>query len=200
MGQSAELALLMAGVFNILHLVAVAVCFVVIDHAGRRPLAIWGAFTAGVAWAAMASLIGVYNDRWVDAASWSATAMAFLFVIAFGMSYSPLGWALPPEVYTNASRAKGVALSCATNWFCNFIVGVATPPMIDGIGFGTYALFSGFCFVGVVWAYYLVPETKGKTLEEMDCFFGDNASAEESAVIQGQIAAHTIGISSGHVV
>jgi hypothetical protein len=48
--------------------------------------------------------------------------MAFLFIIIFGASYSPLGWALPPEVFPIGIRSKGVAFSVAINWLSNFTV------------------------------------------------------------------------------
>ncbi|KAI9899817.1 hypothetical protein N3K66_006278 [Trichothecium roseum] len=189
LGQSSEMALVMSGVFNILQLVAVAACFFVIDKVGRRPLAILGALGGGVAWTIMAIIVGVFSHDWASnaAAGWGAVAMAFLFVLVYGVSYSPLAWALPAEVYTNSSRSKGVALATATVWLCNFIVGVATPPMIDGIGFGTYLFFGGFCYLAAVWAYFLVPETKGRTLEEMDAVFGDDAAKEEQEILRGQV-------------
>lgn len=189
LGQTSEMALIMSGVFNILQLVAVAACFFIIDKIGRRPLAILGALGGGVAWTIMAVIVGVFSHDWASnaAAGWGAVAMAFLFVLVYGVSYSPLGWALPAEVYTNSSRSKGVALATATVWLCNFIVGVATPPMIDGIGFGTYLFFGGFCYLAAVWAYFLVPETKGRTLEEMDAVFGDDAAKEEQEILRGQV-------------
>ncbi|KAL3478507.1 hypothetical protein BJX99DRAFT_245478 [Aspergillus californicus] len=85
-------------------------------------------------------------------AGWACVAFAFLFILIFGVSYSPLGWALPSEVFTTASRSKGVALSTCVTWLANFIIGVATPPMLDTQGYQTY--------------------TKGKTLEDMDKHFG----------------------------
>lgn len=189
LGQSNEMALIMSGVFNVLQLVAVAVCFVVIDRLGRRPLAIWGAFGGGLSWTMMAIIVGVYSHDWNSntAAGWGAVAMAFVFVLVYGVSYSPLGWVLPAEVYSNASRSRGVALAVAVNWLCNFIVGVITPPMINDIGFGTYVFYGTFCYIGAVWAFLLVPETKGKTLEQMDAVFGDHSAEDEQEVLSTQI-------------
>lgn len=56
--------------------------------------------------------------------------------------------------------------------------------MIQSIHYGAYIFFCCFCFLAGVWAYFLVPETKGKTLEEMDHAFGDSASADEMDVLQ----------------
>ncbi|RMY17561.1 hypothetical protein D0865_16769, partial [Hortaea werneckii] len=99
--------------------------------------------------------------------------MAFLFIIIFGASYSPLAWALPPEIFPISIRSKGVALSVSINWLSNFIVGIATPPMFENIGFGTYVFFACFCALAALWAFFLVPETMNKTLEQVDEAFGD---------------------------
>lgn len=111
-----------------------------------------------------------------------------LLIIVFGVSYSPLGWALPSEVFTTASRSKGVALSTCVNWLANFVVGIATPPMMATQGYRTYIFFSVWCFLAGVWALLLVPETKGKTLEEMDEQFGDVQGIEERELMKAAIA------------
>jgi sugar porter (SP) family MFS transporter len=198
-GQDSEMALILSGVFNVLQLVGVAICFVVIDKVGRRPLAIWGAIGSGVSYTVIAILSGLYEDDWPShtAAGWVAVAMSFMFIIMYAMSYSPLGWALPSEVFSTATRSKGVALSTATVWLCNFIVGVATPPMMENLGFGTFVFFGAFCFLAAVWAYFLVPETKGKTLEQMDEAFGDTSGQEEKDILkEAAIAARQQTITS----
>ncbi|KAG9600015.1 hexose carrier protein, partial [Aureobasidium melanogenum] len=137
-------------------------------------------------YAIIAILSGLFDKSWIThkAEGWAAVAMAFLFIMIYGVSYSPLGWCLPSEVFPNALRSKGVAVSTATVWLCNFIVGVATPPMIENIGFGTYVFFAAFCFLAGVWAYFLVPETRGRTLEQMDEAFGDNSGQEEKELMK----------------
>lgn len=191
LGQDSEMALIMSGIFNILQWVAVLLCFFVIDKVGRKPLAIFGGFSAGIAWIIMACLVGVYSHDWPGnpAAGWAAVAMAFVFIIVYGCSFSCLGWALPAEVFSNATRAKGVALSTATVWICNFIVGVATPPMLESLGFGTYVFFGSWCILAGFWAIFLLPETKGKTLEQMDEVFKDTAAQEEKEILRSEILA-----------
>ncbi|PIA96083.1 putative quinate permease [Cercospora beticola] len=200
LGQTPEMALILSGVFNYLQLVAVAVCFVVIDHVGRRPLAIWGGFGCCICYIIIAALSSVYEDDWSQnsAAGWACVAMAFMFILIYGVSYSPLGWALPPEVFPNSMRSKGVALSVATIWLCNFIIGVATPPMLASLGYGTYIFFAAWCGLAGVWAFLFVPETQGKTLEQMDEAFGDTSGQEEMAIMAE--AQRTVSIAPEKVV
>jgi sugar porter (SP) family MFS transporter len=185
-GQSDEMSLILSGVFNCLQLVAVAVCFVVIDKVGRRPLAIIGGFGSCICYIIIAAIAGVYSKDWSanPVAGWAAVAMAFCFIMVYGVSYSPLGWSLPPEVFPNSKRAKGVALAVCVNWLSNFTVGIATPPMLEHIGYGTYIFFAFFCGLSGIWALFLVPETKHKTLEEMDVMFGDNSGQEEKNLMR----------------
>lgn len=151
-GQSDEMSLILSGVFNMLQLVTVVLCFAIIDKVGRRPLAIFGGFASGTAYVIIAVLSGLYEKDWAasPAAGWACVAMAFIFILIFGLTYSPLGWVLPAESFTNSTRSKGVALSISTNWLGNFIVGVVTPPMLENIKYRTYIFFAVFCFLAGV--------------------------------------------------
>ena len=60
----------------------------------------------------------------------------------------------------------------------NFIVGQVTPTMMKKLGFGTFVFFGAFSFVGGLFILFLVPETKGLTLEEMDIVFGSEGTAQ----------------------
>jgi len=190
LGQDYEMSLIMSGVFNMLQLVAVCLCFLIIDKVGRRKLAIIGGAGGAVTWAIMAALVGVYSTSWAQHtdAGWAAVAMAFGFILVYGCTYAPLGWALPSEVFPSAMRSKGVALSTSTNWICNFIIGVITPPMLESWGFGTYLFYGGWCAIAVLWAWAFVVETKGKTLEQIDELFGDGVAKEERDLITSRAA------------
>ncbi|KAI8276299.1 hypothetical protein K4K60_007833 [Colletotrichum sp. SAR11_57] len=185
-GQSDNMSLILSGIFNALQIVGVFIAFVLIDRIGRRPLAIYGAIGNMICFVVIAALVGTFDSQWGEntSAGWACVAMAFLFIIIFGASYSSLGWALPPEVFPNGMRSKGVAFSVSVTWLSNFTVGVVTPPMIESIGFGTYVFFACFCGLAAVWAYFLVPETMGKTLEQMDEAFGDLSGHEEQEVMR----------------
>ncbi|KAL2784202.1 general substrate transporter [Aspergillus keveii] len=199
LGQDDEMSLILSGVFNVLQLVGVFICVVTIDRVGRRPLAMFGGFGCATCYLIIAVLSGLFEDDWLNHtdAGWACVAFAFLFILIFGVSYSPLGWTLPSEVYTTASRSKGVALATCINWLSNFVIGVATPPMMETQGYRTYIFFTVWCFLAGVWAFLLVPETKGKTLEEMDEEFGDGQELYERELMRTAIETVSRGIVAG---
>ena len=101
----------------------------------------------------------------------ACVAMAFLFNLIYGVSYAGFRWAVSPEVYPNAFRSKGVALAMATIGLCNFIVDIATLSMMDHLKSKTYIFFASWYFLAGSWAIVLLPETCGRTFEEMDVLF-----------------------------
>ena len=104
---------------------------------------------------------------------------------------------MPSEIFPSSLRAKGVALSTCSNWLNNFIIGLITPPLVQNTGFGAvhppdldlrskadcgqYTFFAVFCLLSLVWTFWFVPETTGRSLEAMDHVFKDIVSEEEDA-------------------
>lgn len=111
------MSLVLSGVFNTLQILGVLFAFLLIDRVGRRPLAIGGGLGNLTCYIVIAALAGTYDGRWVDNANagWTCVAFAFMFIIIFGATYSPLGWALPSEVFPVSIRSKGVAFSGMSN-------------------------------------------------------------------------------------
>lgn len=64
-------------------------------------------------------------------------------------------------------------------WLANFIIGLVVPEMIDSIGWGTFLFFGLFCVTAAVFSFLLVPETSGKSLEQIADLFGDKKGGEE---------------------
>lgn len=88
---------------------------------------------------------------------------------------------MPSEIFPSSLRAKGVALATCSNWLNNFIIGLITPPLVQNTGFGAYTFFAVFCLLSLVWTFFFVPETRGRTLEAMDHVFNDTNSEQEEA-------------------
>lgn len=66
----------------------------------------------------------------------------------------------------------------------NFVVGQVTPNMLDKLKFGTYIFFAAFCLIMFLWVYFFLPETRYKSMEEMDLVFGDNSGAVDRERMQ----------------
>jgi hypothetical protein len=73
-------------------------------------------------------------------------------------------------------RSRGVSIVASTNWLFNFIIGLTTKDMLGSLKYGTYIFFAAFCAGGAAFVWKFLPETKDKTLEELDVYFGGTIS------------------------
>lgn len=74
---------------------------VCLDKIGRRKLAIGGGIGMAIPHAILAGLVGTYNGKWQSnpAAAWVGVALVYIYVLVYAVSYGPLGWTLPAEVF-----------------------------------------------------------------------------------------------------
>ncbi|KAJ5741360.1 hypothetical protein N7533_010769 [Penicillium manginii] len=182
MGLDYEMQLIMSGIMNICQVVACIWSLWGIDRFGRRKLLLGGAICMFISHFVIAVLVGKYQDSWPEhtAAGWASVAFLLFFMLTFGATWGPIPWAMPAEIFPSSLRAKGCAFGTMSNWGNNFIIGLITPPMIQNITYGTYVFFCTFCAISFVWVYFLVPETNGRTLEQMDSVFKDKSTTEEA--------------------
>ncbi|KAM5343408.1 hypothetical protein ACJ41O_011945 [Fusarium nematophilum] len=183
MGLNYQMQLDMSGVLNICQVVACFWSLWGMDRFGRRRLLLGGGVCMIVSHFIISVLVGKYQNSWEShkTEGWVSVAFLFFFMLTFGATWGPIPWAMPAEIFPSSLRAKGMAYATMSNWFNNFIIGLITPPLIQNTGFGTYVFFCVFCIGALVWVWFVVPETNGKTLEEMDEVFNDNTGEEERA-------------------
>ncbi|KAF9204427.1 hypothetical protein BGZ59_001042, partial [Podila verticillata] len=162
-----------------------------IDRWGRRPVLIAGSTFMALWLFLIGGLMGKYGSAtsfdgnktttWAiqdnDAASHAVIACSYLFVCSFAISWGPVSWTYPAEIYPLRIRAKAVSLSTASNWAFNFILAYAVPPALQNIQYRTYYIFAGFCVAMTIHVFFMFPETKGRTLEEMDELFNSDVPA-----------------------
>ena len=154
------------GVVNILFtLVAVFT----VEKLGRKPLLIWGSLGMAVGAFGVALTFGHAGMEMVTMISIMVYSASFMF------SWGPICWVLIAEIFPNTIRGAAVAIAVAFQWIFNFIVSSTFVPMFnmhltEGDDFGhwfTYGLYGIICVVAALFVWKLVPETKGKTLEDM---------------------------------
>ncbi|KAH8704830.1 putative MFS monosaccharide transporter [Talaromyces proteolyticus] len=179
MGVDYDMQLALSGVLNITQLVGVSTSVWTMDKFGRRALLMTGSALMAISHIIIAVLVGLYDKDWPShrGPGWTSVAFLFVYMFFFGASWGPVAWAVPSEIFPFVLRAKGVALSTCSNWLNNFIIGLITPPLVQNTGFGAYVFFAVFCVLSGIWTVLFVPETKGRTLEDMDVLFKDNVAA-----------------------
>ena len=99
-------------------------------------------------------------------------AMNFVFSFFFTM-IGIITWVYPAEIFPIEIRARGNSLSTFTNWGLGLIIAQVSPIALGDIGFQYFYVFFAFNVVAIICYVIFYPETKGKTLEQMDQLFGD---------------------------
>ena len=147
-----------------------------IERLGRRK-----ALLAGALWMmAMMYIIGAVlhthppdtKSTKVSSASIGMVVMIYLYVIGYSASWGPTPWVYVSEIFPTRLRAYGVGLAASTQWAFNFVITEITPRAINHIGWKTFIMFGCFCFGNFLFVWFVIRETKGRTLEDMDILFG----------------------------
>lgn len=146
-----------------------------VERWGRKPLLISGSIGMAV------GALGVALCNVVTGLPALVSVVCImLYSASFMFSWGPICWVLISEIFPNTIRSAAVALAVAFQWIFNFIVSSTFVPMYNiqmgamGDKFGhmfAYALYGIICVVAAIFVWRLVPETKGKTLEEMNTLF-----------------------------
>lgn len=141
-----------------------------VDHFGRRKLMLLGCAGIGLSHA----LIGI-----AYAQQMKGTAVLVFTLSALGcyaMSLAPITWVLISEIFPNRIRGAAISVAVSALWVACFILTFMFPILRSSIGMAkTFWLYSAICFAGFVFVYLKVPETKGKTLEQIEKQLGGKA-------------------------
>ena len=163
-------AFLISLITTLVNVCSTPISFYTMEKLGRRPLLIWGALGMVICQFIVAIVGTVRPDD--DNAVKAMIAFICIYIFFFATTWGPGAWVVIGEIFPLPMRAKGVALSTASNWLWNCIIAVITPYMVDGdkgnLGPKVFYIWGGLCCCCFVYAYLLVPETKGLTLEQVD--------------------------------
>jgi len=146
-----------------------------VDRFGRRKPLIIGPILMAIflAWqAAIAQKFSnpSYSNQGVGIAG---LASIFLFSGAFSASFGPVSWIYQSEIFPMNQRAYGTAVSTASNWLNNVIIGQITPIGFDKLGWKYFLIYVVTNVTNAIVSYFLFPETKHRSLEEIGMLFGD---------------------------
>ncbi|UPX14444.1 high affinity glucose transporter [Ascochyta rabiei] len=185
-----------------------------LDKFGRRPALLVGSFLM-MTWlfttGALQASYGVPNpDKTDKDISWvvpkehggvskAIVACSYLFVASFATTWGPVSWTYPSEIFPAKVRAKAVSLATASNWTWNCILAFAVPPLLWSINWKMYMIFGTFNGLALIHMFLAAPETKGKTLEEMDTVFDSGIPAWRAGKIESRLDQLQRDIEAGDV-
>ena len=150
-------------VFNgIVNLGFTCVAIFTVEKLGRKPLLITGSLGMALGAIGVAITFGNPNLQLLCMVSIMVYSASFMF------SWGPICWVLIAEVFPNTIRGAAVAIAVAFQWIFNWIVSTSFVPMANSLGYWfTYGLYGVICILAAIFVWKLVPETKGKSLEDM---------------------------------
>jgi len=161
LGFGNDAAMWQTVIMGIVNIIFTLVAIFTVDKFGRKPLLIIGSIGMAVGMFAIGTLahlqiIGV-----------STLIFIVIYSAAFMMSWGPICWVLISEIFPNTIRGKAIAIAVAAQWIANFVVS-STFPVLEHFSITfTYVLYGIMSVISAVFVWKMVPETKGKTLEDM---------------------------------
>jgi SP family xylose:H+ symportor-like MFS transporter len=172
MGMTTNASLFQTIIVGAVNLTFTTVAIFTVDRFGRRPLQIIGALVMAVA------MISLGTAFWLGTDGMLALVSMLVYTAGFAVSWGPVTWVLLAEIFPNQIRGKAMALAVAVQWIANYLVSW-TFPILDknpflvehfkhGFAYWIYGVMSIFA---ALFMWKLVPETKGRTLEQMEAIW-----------------------------
>ena len=138
-----------------------------IDRWGRRPLLIYGMFSVFIS-----LIIIAFQFTFDSSQGVLIVVMLCIYMASLALSINAVIWVLIGEIFPNRIRGSAMSIVTFTNWGANFLTAFTFPWYIDKIGMGGgFFTFAGMCLLATIFFNKYVPETKGKTLEEIENFW-----------------------------
>jgi SP family sugar:H+ symporter-like MFS transporter len=173
---------LLIGTLNVLMTI---VAIRIIDRVGRKPMLLFGL----VGMVTSLTVLGLASELLAkpDSSTDPAAIITFIclagFIVSFAATWGPVVWVMLPEVLPLSVRGTAMGVAVCLHWFANFLVSQSFPIMLDAWGSGP--VFLGYAVIGVLAFLFvkaMVPETKGRSLEEIEAVLQRKTGAGEPEV------------------
>ncbi|PLR71189.1 MULTISPECIES: D-xylose transporter XylE [Bacillus] len=177
MGAAKDASMLQTIVMGLVNVIFTVIAIMTVDKWGRKPLLIIGSIGMaigmfGVAGLAFANIIGI-----------STLLFIIVYTASFMMSWGPICWVLISEIFPNRIRGQAVAIAVAAQWGANYLVSSTYPMMMEFSGGMTYGIYGLMSVLSAIFVWKYVPETKGKSLEQMEGLWKAPAETKRSKAI-----------------
>lgn len=162
MGAAKDASLLQTVIMGMVNVIFTVVAILTVDKWGRKPLLIVG--SAGMA----LGMFAIAGLAFMKIIGIGTLIFIIVYTASFMMSWGPITWVLISEIFPNKVRGKAVAVAVAAQWAANYFISSTYPVMMEFSGGFTYGFYGLMSVLSLLFVWKMVPETKGKTLEEME--------------------------------
>ncbi len=162
MGSGKDASMLQTVVMGLVNVIFTVVAIVSVDKWGRKPLLMVGSIGMAIGMFAIASL------SFLEIIGIGTLVFIIVYTASFMMSWGPICWVLISEIFPNKIRGRAVAVAVAAQWAANYFISSTYPSMMEFSGTVTYGFYGAMSVLSFLFVWKMVPETKGKTLEEME--------------------------------
>lgn len=161
LGFGNDAAMYQTVIMGFVNIAFTLVAIFTVDKFGRKPLLIIGSIGMAIGMFAIGTL------AYLDIIGISTLFFIVIYTASFMMSWGPICWVLISEIFPNTIRGKAVAIAVAAQWITNFVVSATFPVLASVSMTFTYSLYGVMSVLSAIFVWKMVPETKGKTLEDM---------------------------------
>ncbi|KAF1953137.1 high affinity glucose transporter RGT2 [Byssothecium circinans] len=161
-----------------------------VEKLGRRNLLLMGAIGMCVCQFIVAS-VGTASAVTDLPSQRASIAFVCIYIFFFASSWGPVAWVVTGELFPLKARAKCLSMTTASNWLLNWAIAYSTPYMVDeenaNLQSKVFFVWGSFCFVCIAFVYFMIYETKGLTLEQVDELYGVVSKAWKSKSFRPQV-------------
>jgi SP family xylose:H+ symportor-like MFS transporter len=162
MGAAKDASMLQTVVMGLINVVFTVVAIVTVDKYGRKILLMIGSIGMAIGMFAIGGL------AFMKVIGISTLVFIIIYTASFMMSWGPICWVLISEIFPNKIRGRAIAIAVAAQWAANYFISSTYPAMMEFSGGLTYSFYGLMSLLSFLFVWKMVPETKGKTLEEME--------------------------------
>jgi SP family xylose:H+ symportor-like MFS transporter len=162
MGAEKDASMLQTVVMGLVNVIFTVIAIMTVDKWGRKPLLMVGSIGMAIGMFAIGLL------AFMKIIGISTLVFIIIYTASFMMSWGPICWVLISELFPNKIRGKAVAVAVAAQWAANYFISSTYPAMMEFSSGGTYWFYGIMSIISFFFVWKMVPETKGKTLEEME--------------------------------
>lgn len=158
-------------IVGLVNFVSTFLATLVIDRLGRKVLLYISSCVMVVTLVILSAYFFVKKntDISVEGYGWIPLASLVIYVLGFSLGFGPIPWLMMGEILPSKIRGSAASLATAFNWACTFIVTKAFIDIMKWLGFcATFSIFASICTLSIIFTFFCVPETSGRSLEDIE--------------------------------